>query len=504
MSLKKNILASYIGQIYVTLIGIAMVPVHVRFMGAEAYGLVGFFVMLQAWFQLLDMGLTPTLAREVAQFRGGAVGSLHLRRLLRVMEGIFAGIALLGCIAMMAGSGVIAADWLKVQRLSLIEVQNSIILISMIVALRWISGLYRGAITGFEQLVWLSHFNSILATARFVIVIPYFMYVGVSPTDFFFYQLVLALLEIAVLLSRTYRLLPKIEIQQCIEWEWSSIKEALKFSVTISFASFVWVLATQADKLVLSKLLSLAEYGYFTLAAMVAGGVAAIANPISGALLPRLTKLSAEGNDAALIALYRTATQLVLVMAVPATLMLAFFSKKILWVWTGDVALVDKVASVLILYTVGTGFAVLSAFPYYLQYAKGSLRLHLIGSLFFILMFVPTLFFAIEELGMIGAGITWLAVNFVYFVLWPPIVYRSFSPGLYWSWLLKDVVAVIIPVALCAWAIQINATWPVGRFAMGFQLCIIAGLLVFISGLSSNEARSVLVTQIFRFKKVVN
>lgn len=89
MSLKKNILTNYVSQIYVTLIGIVMVPMYVRYMGAEAYGLVGFFAMLQACFQLLDMGLTPTMARETARFNGGATDALSLRRLLRAMEGIF-------------------------------------------------------------------------------------------------------------------------------------------------------------------------------------------------------------------------------------------------------------------------------------------------------------------------------------------------------------------------------------------------------------------------------
>lgn len=55
MSLKKNILANYLSQIYVSLVGIVMVPVYVKYMGAEAYGLIGFYAMLQAWFQLLDV-----------------------------------------------------------------------------------------------------------------------------------------------------------------------------------------------------------------------------------------------------------------------------------------------------------------------------------------------------------------------------------------------------------------------------------------------------------------
>ena len=109
MSLKRNILANYASQIYVTLIGIVMVPLYIKYMGAEAYGLVGFFAMLQAWFNLLDMGLTPTMARETARFHGGATDALSYRRLVRALEGVFLTIALAGGVAMFTASGYIRA-----------------------------------------------------------------------------------------------------------------------------------------------------------------------------------------------------------------------------------------------------------------------------------------------------------------------------------------------------------------------------------------------------------
>lgn len=71
MSLKKNILANYFAQAYIAVVGIVILPLYLKYMGAEAYGLVGFFTMLQAWFNLLDIGLTPTVARETARFHGG-------------------------------------------------------------------------------------------------------------------------------------------------------------------------------------------------------------------------------------------------------------------------------------------------------------------------------------------------------------------------------------------------------------------------------------------------
>ena len=340
MSLKRNILASYAAQIYVTLVGILILPLYLKYMGVEAYGLVGFFTMLQAWFNLLDMGLTPTVARETARFRGGATDAVSYRRLLRALQLIFFAVALLGGGAMFVFSGLIATDWLKVQTLPLAQVQLALQLMAIGVALRWMSGLYRGCISGSERLVWLSGFNAFVATLRFVGVLPVLIWVGHSPAVFFSYQLLVAAVELAGLAANAYGLFPAVPPGQPLGWSPASlfkpIKPVLKFSLTIAFTSSVWVLVTQTDKLVLSKLLPLADYGYFTLAVLAASGVMMISGPISGALLPRMARLQAEGNEAGLISLYRKATQMVAVIATPACLVLVFFAEQVLWVWTGD------------------------------------------------------------------------------------------------------------------------------------------------------------------------
>jgi O-antigen/teichoic acid export membrane protein len=496
MSLKQNILANYASQIYVTVIGIVMVPLYIRYLGTEAYGLVGFFAMLQVWFQVLDMGLTPTMARESARFNGGAIGATQLRRLLRAMEGIFVGIAMLGAIGLAACSGMIAERWLKVQQLPIQEVQLSIALIAVIVALRWVSGLYRGAITGFEKLVWLGGFNIVFATVRFVLVIPFFIYVGATPTKFFAYQLLLAIIELLVLVMQTYRLLPPMNGRHGVPWQWDALRDVVKFSISISLASLAWVMATQADKLLLSKLLPLTEYGYFTLVALVAGGILAVSSPISGALLPRLTKLNAAGNFAGLLEIYRLATQLVVAVAVPAALVLCLFPDKVLWAWTGNPVLMEKVAPVLTLYSLGSCISVIAAFPYYLQYAKGNLQLHLLGSLLFVMVSIPILIYTAGSLGMVGAGWAWLLSNVLYFSLWVPLISSKFAPGFYWSWVVMDVLVTSVPAIVLAFAVRMFFVWADGQLAMGIELLVVATLLFGVCILSGSKVRPLLVARL--------
>lgn len=63
-SIKKNVLFNYLGQFYIAFVGILILPLFLKHMGAEAYGLIGFFTMLQGWLQLLDLGMSPTMGRE--------------------------------------------------------------------------------------------------------------------------------------------------------------------------------------------------------------------------------------------------------------------------------------------------------------------------------------------------------------------------------------------------------------------------------------------------------
>lgn len=502
MALRNNILANYASQLYVTAAGILMVPVYIRYMGAEAYGLVGFFAMLQAWFNLLDMGLTPTMARESARYHGGASTAMEYRRLARALEGVFAVVAVLGGGALFALSGAVAARWLNASQLPLDEVTSSLQLMALVVALRWMCGLYRGVITGAEKLVVLSGLNILVATLRFVAVVPVLIFVSASPRAFFSFQLAVALFELLALVWLAYRLLPAMPHGQRIKWEWAPLKPVLKFSLSIAFTSSVWVMVTQTDKLVLSKILPLADYGYYAVAVLAASGIMLVSSPVSSALMPRMARLQAEGQVDGLIAVYRQATQLIAVIALPAALMLVFFPAQVLWAWTGDAQLVAKVAPVLRLYAAGYAFLAVGAFPYYLQYAKGDLRLHIYGNALFVLMLIPSIVWAASHYGMIGAGWAWLLSNALYFFAWVPLVHRRHAPGLHLGWLLADVAKpVVLPVGL---ALVLTQFIPLGngRLALAMILAAVGFLLLSLSLLLATRINALL-GRIFLARRIV-
>lgn len=482
MSLKKNIIASYASQIYITAIGILTLPLYIKYMGAEAYGLVGFFAMLQAWFTLLDLGLTPTIARETAKFRAGGYDGLHYRQLFRALNLLFFGIAIIGGTLLFFNAEAIGNHWLKLEKLSITEVSFALQVMAVSVALRWMTGLYRGVVSGSELLVWLSGFNAFIATLRFLVIFPVLWHFGSTPTVFFSFQLFVAIIEYCGLFLKSRSLLPKLDKAQQIGFSIKPIKNVFKFSLGIALTSGLWVLVTQTDKLIMSKLLTLEEYGYFSLAVLVASGIMMISAPISSSITPRMTKLYEEGKQDELIALYRKSTQLVTVIAGSITIILAGFSETILYLWTGNKHIAETAAPLLTLYAIGYGVLAVSAFPYYLQYAMGKMRLHVIGSILYVVVLLPTLFWATGHYGIVGAGYAWVIVNVMYLFGYTHIVHNRNLPKLHFSWLMRDI-GIIVAFSILTY---MSATQIIGNSINLIELIFMIPLIVFSALMSSS------------------
>ena len=472
-SFRVSVLASYTSQIYIALVGIAMMPVYVRLMGAEAYGLVGVFTMLQGWFQLLDFGLSPTLARECARFKGGAIDGLTLRRLVRALEIVFILLGSAVAIGLTVGAGWISVNWIKADSIAADQISLSVRLMAATIAMRWMSGLYRGALGGLEQLVWLGGFNAAVATARFVLVFPVLRLGGATPQVFFTYQLLVAVMELTGLLWRTYARMPTLGPHDRVGLHIPALRSRVGFSLSIAFTGAVWVAVTQTDKLILSKLLSLSDYAQFTLAVLLANGVTIVSGPLSAALLPRLSRLDAQSASSEAITIYRQATQGMTLAAATLALVLTVAAEPILFAWTGDRALAEKAAPLLQLYALGNGILALSAFPYYLQFARGDVRLHLIGNVILLVVLVPSIVLATLRHGAIGAGWAWLGANMLYAILWVPLVHRRFAPGLHLSWLARDIGAILVPATVAALLLTTWIPWPVGRLETGAVVALV-------------------------------
>lgn len=484
--MKRILIASYVVQAYVSLIGLLLMPVYLHYMGAEATGMVGFFLMLQAFLQLLDLGLSPSLAREMSLFRAGVLDARAARERLRGLEWILGSIALIAVIVLMAARGWIVADWLKIKELAADEVSLSLAAMVIAAAARWLAGLYRSGLTGLEQQVTLNIATVVFATLKFGGVVPMLAWWSAAPQTFFVFQAAAGVTELVALSALLYRALPLCAVSK---WpKWSALRGMWPVARAMAFMSAMWIVVMQLDKLILSTILSLDAFGLYTIASSAAGSVMVLVPPMYQVLQPRMTVLSAQDSGEELKQLYCSASQFAAVAFAALSGGMAFFAESALWAWTGDYGVAHEAAPILAWYGLANGLAGMLALPFMLQFAHGYLRLHVIGNIVLGVTLLPALAIAATSYGAVGAGQVLFCANAIFLVFWVPMVYRRLMPDLTWQWLWQEVApaASATLVALSAFSTLIRTGVEAGRVQAGGGL-IVAVFASFFIGLMAGK-----------------
>jgi O-antigen/teichoic acid export membrane protein len=480
---RKNIVFNYGGQLYTTLIGILVLPLFLEYVGAEAYGLIGFYTLIQAWMTLLDLGMTPTLGREVARLRDAPKESERLVTIVNSLELVFLGIASLFAVSLILGRGWISNSWLNVETLPLSTVQTAVAIIGLTVAIRWVSSLSRSGINAFEHQVWLNVFEVVVNTLRFPVALLLMVYLGGDVLAYFYFQLLIVLLEVIILRTKLRRLMPSVSAPRFC---WPELRRIAPFAIGIGYTAAIWVLLSQLDKLVLSKTLTLSEYGYFTLVATISSGVIMFSGPVSKAILPRMTALFAQGHRGEMILLYRRSTKLIVVLVAPIALTIAFLPYDVLYAWTGNESAAHWGQKILSLYVLGAALLTISAFQYYLQYVHGNVRYHVIYNTISLIINVPLIIFSALKFGPIGVAWAWFGFRLLSLLIWVPFIHRKFAPGLHKKWIIEDVLTPLVSAAIIVFigAYFSSALSEASRFGEVLILILISVSATLVSAVS--------------------
>lgn len=473
-SLSKGIVASYVSSGWSALLGLAFVPLYVGYLGVEAYGLIGFFATLSVWISILDMGLGATLSREVSMYVAGRRELQRLRDLLRSMEVIYGvtAVSIAGVFA--ATSHVIAAHWLRPSSLPGPTVSTSIFIMGILIAVQWLGTLYRGAVLGLQHQVWLSTVTAIGATARSfgcLLVLTW------SPTiiAFFSFQILVSAAETIATGRHLHRHLPQPAGRS--KFSMKAIAQIAHFAGGLSLISLSAVLLTQLDKVLLSRLLPLNQFGHFALITTIAGAISLFVTPLHNVAYPRLSGIASSGDTQALSMEYHRFAQILSIGILPVALMLVFFAEEVVGVWMGDSEIAQELAPVLSVWALGTLLNCLTHVPHIAQVAHGWTKLGVVMSLVMVSVSAPLLMLLVPHYGAMAAAWIWVAVNAGYLMFAIPIMHSQILRGEEWSWYTRDVLAPIIGGTLAI--VLVRMLLPSADRIHTALYLLIAGVLVF-------------------------
>lgn len=445
-SVRSNIIANFAGKAWAGIFSLAFVPLYIKLMGVEVYGLLGIFMSLSALLSLLDMGLSTTLSRELSRLSAAENSAQESRNLVRTFEVVYWGIAILIGIAVVALAPLITNYWINSTSVSSKTVEQALIIMGISIAFQWPGAIYSGGLMGLQRQVVLNVIRSVTVTVQHGGAVLVLLFISPSILLFFLWQAFVGLLATIALAVWLWKSLPVAGRQAMFDK--GLLVKNWRFATGMTGISLVTILLTQLDKIILSKMLTLEIFGYYMLALNVANALHNLVSPVFSALFPKFTQLATAGEEAKLAKLYHKGCRLLSALLLPAAITIAIFAKDILSIWLGNPLAVQNAHQILTLLMIGTALNAVMTLPYALQLAYGWTRLAIYKNIIAVALLVPLMIWMVQMYQGIGAAWVWIILNLGYLIFEVPVMHRRLLKGEMGKWYGRDVILPVVLVTI--------------------------------------------------------
>lgn len=445
-SVRHNVVANFLGKGWSSILSLAFVPIYIRLLGVEVYGLLGIFVSLGAMLSLLDMGLSSTLSRALSRLSVVNGAERESRNLVRTFSTVYWIVGILMGAAVFAFAPVITRHWINLSGVDSETVEMALRIMGASIAMQWPVSIYASALMGIQRQVALNVIRSAMVTVQHGGSVLVLLYVSQSILAFFLWHAFVGLLTTVAHAVWLGRSLPNSP--HPVKFDRNLLAENWRFAAGMTGISVLVIILTQLDKIILSKMLALEMFGYYMLAFNIANVLVTLGNPVFTALFPKLSQLVAEEDPVRVAALYHKGCQFIALVVLPVAATLAFFSKEVLAIWIGTPAVVDNTHALLSLLLVGTAINAVMSIPYALMLSFGWTRLVFMQNLISIVFLVPLMIWLIGIYNGVGAGIVWIILNAGYVFILVPIMHQRILRSEMKKWYVLDFGAPIAVVLL--------------------------------------------------------
>lgn len=492
--IKRNLVANFLGKAWLAAIGLSFIPLYIRFIGIEAYGLVGFYATLAAGLTLLDMGLSTTLNRQMARYSARPEDTQEMNDLLKTLESTYwIGVMLVAATVVLVAP-LIARHWINAQDLSISTVTRVVTLMGMAVAFQMLFGFYSGGLLGLQRQVLYNAVNVGVITLRSGGAALVLWLLSPTVLAFFIWQVISGFLGVVVVAFILKRLMPRGRgtfRAKLLGMVWP-------FAAGMSVSSILGLLLVQIDMVILSKLLSLEAFGYYALAGTVAAGLQYLGNPVFTAYFPSFAQKVAAGDSLGLNTQYHKAAQVLSIAVLPLQGLLVFFAPQVVLAWTANPTLVAHTHLLITLLSLGTSLNLLASIPYGMQLAHGWTSLAVWSNLVAVCVMTPSMLLAVRAYGAVGAACMSVVLNAGYVLVYVPLMHRRILRGEERRWYFQDVIPSVVAVVIVGAVARlvVNGTTP--RLFLVMQLMAIYIFMLMGAVLVAPKVRTALLQYLRR------
>lgn len=385
------------------------VPLYIKFLGIEAYAVIGFYALILGVISFADAGMSSAITKELSS--NSSIDRKY--SIFVIIEKLYLKICLLlaGIIIVFAPS--IAKYWLTSNTISNEDLAFFLQLIGLGTVLQLLSSLYFGALFGINKQVEANLIQFIWSFSKAALVVLLLILVSANLKVFFLWQIFCNIIYLLVL---------RIYFIKNLKYNNPNLKiilksipnDIIKYIGSMTLIAVISAVNSQADKIIASALLSLKVFGYYTIASNLGQIPIIMASPLAISIFPLFSSLNQNQDSLKIVISYHKATYVLSLLLMPVFISLIMYTPEVIHIWTGNAIgplWINKIVFVTRLLLLGSFFLALQFLPYYLLLSKGKTKYTIYQGVAQIILGLPMLYVLVKLLNIEGIGFTWVIIN---------------------------------------------------------------------------------------------
>lgn len=398
--------------LYQVLLQLAVTPLYLKYLGLDGYGVIGFYLVLLGISAVLDTAVSSAVCREIVWLKA-RTEQRQIPTLVLSTERAYWGLVALLTAAFLCVVSFYGKNWFAESE----RLQNQARQIGWLIGASFFisfpAGFYNGILNGHQKQVQAGLLGALAQSVRGLGAVAILAFILPDLRLFFVWNLVSGFFQTAML-RRTA--LGCLDLPERIPpFSWRAVESLRAFAGGMFAITGLSSISLYADRIILSKYISLAEYGTYVLIGTVLGGFSRLVTPLTLYFTPLMTAHAASGSCSEMVDQLQAFFRWICVLLVPPLVMFSLFSDEILALWTQNPHLFSGTQK-LSLY-LATGFLLQTAcYPITtMLYAEKKISGLLQGAVGMALLTPLALMVIIPKYGSLGAALTLALCSFVYF-----------------------------------------------------------------------------------------
>jgi len=444
--LTRNIIYNVAGQGLVLVLSLIAVRFIFRRLGDDVFGIIFFNIVLTTVLATaLELGISATIVREVSSFfdRDRA----YVTALIRTVTLLYWGLGLLLVAVIWVIAPLLVTHWVNLRSLDPGTAATTLRILSATTLVVLPKALYTSLFRG-RQVMALNNAIDVGTAAVQQAGILLLLLAGAGV------YLVAAWISASVILGIIAYMVGSARLVG-----WNALRPAFSVDVvrrTMGFTGHMMVISvlslvqSQAAQVIVSKLLPIAEFGFYGFAASTVNRATFVTNAVAQAAFPSFSGLFAAGDRPGLMLQYRKLQELVSYGTVPIFAGICFAAIPV-YTYVFNAGVGHRLLLPTAFLALGTWMNATVSIPYMLSVAMGKQRIASRTTVLAALIVLPVTVFLVYRFGLNGAGLSW-------------VVYHLFL----YAYMVPRICRECLDIRALVWYQQVAKAFAVGAAAYGF------------------------------------